>query len=123
MGSFVYRIWIKIEVRIVIYYFFYSLLVRMLFNVNDDFLLKSNFDDNLKIEFEWYCFIIFMVLVNGAEGIGIGWSIKFSNYDVREIIVNIKRMLDGEDFFLMVMFKKKKILFYWYGNLFGKINL
>lgn len=104
MGSFVYRIWIKIEVRIVIYYFFYSLLVRMLFNINDDFLLKSNFDDNLKIEFEWYCFIIFMVLVNGAEGIGIGWSIKFSNYDVREIIVNIKRMLDGEDFFLMVMF-------------------
>lgn len=79
----------------------------MLFNVNDDFLLKSNFDDNLKIEFEWYCFIIFMVLVNGAEGIGIGWSIKFSNYDVREIIVNIKRMLDGEDFFLMVMLKKK----------------
>lgn len=38
-----------------------------------------------------------MVLVNGAEGIGTGWSTKLPNYDVREIIANIKRMLDGED--------------------------
>lgn len=74
-----------------------SPLARMLFNVNDDPLLKSNFDDNLKIEPEWYCPIIPMVLVNGAEGIGTGWSTKLPNYDVREIIANIKRMLDGED--------------------------
>jgi DNA topoisomerase-2 len=37
-----------------------------------------------------------MVLVNGAEGIGTGWSTKIPNYDVREIISNLKRMLDGE---------------------------
>ncbi|XP_078324208.1 DNA topoisomerase 2-alpha-like isoform X3 [Crassostrea virginica] len=80
-------------------YIFTSLspLARMLLNANDDPLLKSNFDDNLKIEPEWYCPIIPMVLVNGAEGIGTGWSTKIPNYDVREIIANIKRMLDGED--------------------------
>ena len=55
----------------------------MLLNANDDPLLKSNFDDNLKIEPEWYCPIIPMVLVNGAEGIGTGWSTKIPNYDVR----------------------------------------
>jgi DNA gyrase/topoisomerase IV subunit A len=69
----------------------------MLFNVHDDPLLKSNFDDNLKIEPEWYCPIIPMVLVNGAEGIGMGWSTKIPNFDVREIIANLKRMLDGDD--------------------------
>lgn len=76
----------------------------MLFNVNDDPLLNSNFDDNLKIEPDWYCPIIPMVLVNGAEGIGTGWSTKLPNYDVREIIANIKRMLDGEDPLPMVIF-------------------
>ncbi|XP_048776509.2 DNA topoisomerase 2-alpha-like isoform X2 [Ostrea edulis] len=80
-------------------YIFTSLspVARMLFNVHDDPLLKSNFDDNLKIEPEWYCPIIPMVLVNGAEGIGTGWSTKLPNFDVREIIANLKRMLEGED--------------------------
>ena len=36
-----------------------------------------------------------MVLVNGADGIGTGWSTKIPNYDVREIVANIRRMLEG----------------------------
>lgn len=91
----------------------------MLFNVNDDPLLKSNFDDNLKIEPDWYCPIIPMVLVNGAEGIGTGWSTKLPNYDVREIIANIKRMLDGEDPLPMVIFLKKITSLTW--SFIGKI--
>jgi DNA topoisomerase-2 len=72
-----------------------SPLSRLLFNVNDDPLLKFLFDDNLRIEPEWYCPILPMVLVNGAEGIGTGWSTKIPNYRVREICANIERMLDG----------------------------
>ena len=38
-----------------------------------------------------------MVLVNGAEGIGTGWSTKVPNYDVREVSLNLRRMLEGEE--------------------------
>lgn len=38
-----------------------------------------------------------MVLVNGAEGIGTGWACKLPNYDTREIVNNVRRMLDGLD--------------------------
>ncbi|KAL3855352.1 hypothetical protein ACJMK2_014568 [Sinanodonta woodiana] len=77
-------------------YIFTSLspLARMVFNQFDDPLLDYQYDDNQKIEPNWYMPIIPMVLVNGAEGIGTGWSTKIPNYDIREIISNIKRMID-----------------------------
>ncbi|KAK3758650.1 hypothetical protein RRG08_013319 [Elysia crispata] len=74
-----------------------SPLTRTILNAHDDALLNHLYDDNQKIEPEWYCPIIPMVLVNGAEGIGTGWSTKIPNYDVREIVANIRRMLDGLD--------------------------
>ncbi|CAG5118293.1 unnamed protein product, partial [Candidula unifasciata] len=74
-----------------------SPLARHIMNANDDALLTHLYDDNQKIEPEWYCPTIPMVLVNGAEGIGTGWSTKIPNYDVREIVANIHRMLDGLD--------------------------
>ena len=36
------------------------------------------------------------VLVNGAEGIGTGWSTSIPNYNPRDVVDNLKRMLDGE---------------------------
>ncbi|XP_038047883.1 DNA topoisomerase 2-alpha-like isoform X2 [Patiria miniata] len=74
-----------------------SSLARKIFPANDDPLLKSNFDDNQRIEPEFYCPIIPMVLVNGTDGIGTGWSTKIANYDVREVVANVKRMLNGEE--------------------------
>ncbi|KAJ8367356.1 hypothetical protein AAFF_G00320550 [Aldrovandia affinis] len=38
-----------------------------------------------------------LVLVNGAEGIGTGWACKIPNYDPREIVNNINRMLSHQD--------------------------
>lgn len=38
-----------------------------------------------------------MVLVNGADGIGTGWMTKIPNYNPREIIENLYRMMDGAD--------------------------
>ena len=37
-----------------------------------------------------------MVLVNGSEGIGTGWSSFIPNYNPREIIANVRRLLKGE---------------------------
>merc|ERR1712045_175316 len=72
-----------------------SPLTRHVFNESDDHILEYLTDDNQRIEPEWYIPIIPMVLVNGAEGIGTGWSSKVPNYDPREIINNLKRMING----------------------------
>lgn len=47
-----------------------------------------------------------MVLVNGADGIGTGWMTKIPNYNPREIIENLFRMMDDADPKPMVIFCK-----------------
>lgn len=74
-----------------------SPLARHIFNPSDEPLLNFLHDDNLRIEPEWYIPIIPMVLVNGAEGIGTGWMTKIPNYNPREIVENLKRLLRGEE--------------------------
>lgn len=74
-----------------------SPLARLLFPANDDALLTQLYDDGQRIEPEFYVPIIPMVLVNGSEGIGTGWSTKMCNYNVREIVANIRRLIAGED--------------------------
>jgi DNA topoisomerase-2 len=74
-----------------------SPLARHIFNVDDDAILNYLKDDNQKIEPEWYMPIIPLVLVNGADGIGTGWMTKIPNYNPREIVENMYRMLKGLD--------------------------
>uniref|UniRef100_A0AAQ4PU36 DNA topoisomerase 2 n=1 Tax=Gasterosteus aculeatus aculeatus TaxID=481459 RepID=A0AAQ4PU36_GASAC len=74
-----------------------SPLARLLFPAVDDNLLKYNVDDNQRVEPEWYLPIIPTVLVNGAEGIGTGWASKIPNYNIREIVSNIHRLLSGDE--------------------------
>ncbi|XP_065661520.1 DNA topoisomerase 2-alpha isoform X4 [Hydra vulgaris] len=74
-----------------------SSLTRLVFPEKDDAVLTYLFDDNQKIEPEWYCPIIPMCLVNGAEGIGTGYSTKIPNFDIRDIVKNVKRMINGEE--------------------------
>ena len=81
-----------------------SPLTRLVFPVNDDAVLTYLFEDNQKIEPEWYCPIIPMCLVNGAEGIGTGYSTKVPNFDIRDIVQNVKRMIAGEEPQPMVRF-------------------
>jgi len=90
-----------------------SPLARTIFPATDDPLLKDNFEDGMKIEPEWYCPIIPMVLVNGAEGIGTGWSTKIPNFNPREIVENIKRLIAGEALQPMAP---------WYKNFCGNIE-
>lgn len=74
-----------------------SPLARKLFPADDDPLLNYLWDDNLRIEPEYYVPIIPTVLVNGATGIGTGWSTNIPNYNPRELAENIKRLLKGEE--------------------------
>ncbi|XP_009327895.1 PREDICTED: DNA topoisomerase 2-alpha [Pygoscelis adeliae] len=74
-----------------------SPLARLLFPPMDDNVLRFLYDDNQRVEPEWYMPIIPMVLINGAEGIGTGWSCKIPNFDIREVVNNIRRLMDGEE--------------------------
>lgn len=64
----------------------------------DDHLLKYLEDDGQIVEPEWYLPILPMVLVNGAEGIGTGWSTNIPCYNPRDLCNIIKNMLKGDKF-------------------------
>jgi DNA topoisomerase-2 len=74
-----------------------SHVTRTIFHPDDDKVLKYQDDDGQKIEPLWYVPVIPMVLVNGAEGIGTGYSTYVLNYNPRDIIANLRRQLAGQD--------------------------
>lgn len=74
-----------------------SPLARLIFHPHDDPLLNFLDDDNQRIEPEWYIPILPMVLVNGSEGIGTGWSTKIPNHNPREIVANLRAMMQGNE--------------------------
>jgi DNA topoisomerase-2 len=49
------------------------------------------------IEPEYYLPIMPLLLVNGADGIGTGWSTSIPNFNPRDIVANIRRILDDEE--------------------------
>ena len=72
-----------------------SPLARRLFIPSDENLLVFQKEDNLRIEPEWYCPVIPTVLANGCAGIGTGYSTTVPNYNPREIVANIRRLMNG----------------------------
>ena len=70
-----------------------STLTRKIFVPSDDSQLTYNYEDSTRIEPEWYCPILPMVLVNGSEGIGTGYSTYVPNFNPREIVANLKRLM------------------------------
>jgi len=71
-------------------------VMRLIFHPDDDKVLSYLDDEGQQIEPKWYCPILPTVLVNGADGIGTGWSTAVPNHNPREIIRNIRQMLRGE---------------------------
>ena len=74
-----------------------SPLSRVLFPEIDDQLYEYNYDDNQQVEPTFYAPIIPMVLVNGSQGIGTGWSTSIPNHCPRELCKNVIRMIDGQE--------------------------
>mgnify|MGYP006097322371 CR=1 FL=1 len=71
-------------------------IVDNIFKTEDDELLSYNEDDGEKIEPLFYLPIIPMILVNGAEGIGTGFSTLIPNYDLNDIINWYKNKLENK---------------------------
>ena len=57
------------------------MFLRNFFHLDDDLVMNYLDDDGQSVEPEWYAPIIPMVLVNGAEGIGTGWSTQIPNHN------------------------------------------
>ncbi|KAI9040564.1 DNA topoisomerase 2 [Aspergillus affinis] len=74
-----------------------SPFARRVYHSHDDPLLTYNEDDGEKIEPEIYMPVVPMILINGADGIGTGWSSSIPNYNPEDIVENLLRMMNGEE--------------------------
>lgn len=88
-------------------------ITRAIFHPDDNELLAYKTDDGVAIEPEFYVPVIPMVLVNGAEGIGTGWSSSVCNYNPREIISNLRRKIAGDSMLPMLP---------WYNGFTGEVS-
>jgi DNA topoisomerase-2 len=73
-----------------------SELTRNIFKEEDDPILKYLDDDGFPIEPDYYAPIIPMVLINGSEGIGTGWSTSLPNFDPIDVIKYLVLKLKGK---------------------------
>lgn len=71
-------------------------IARVIFHPDDDPILESQNEEGQAIEPRWYIPVIPMALVNGAEGIGTGWSTSLPNYNPRDIIALLKKFIKKE---------------------------
>jgi len=72
-------------------------LTRLIFQKSDDPILTYLTDDGKKVEPIFYVPIIPMILVNGTEGIGTGFSTKIPCFNPVEIIKYIINSLEGTE--------------------------
>jgi DNA topoisomerase II len=70
---------------------------RRIFCQLDEPNLEYNTDDDRKIEPKVYSPVVPLLLINGAEGIGTGWSTSIPNYHPKDIVENIKRRMGRLD--------------------------
>ncbi|KAI0132281.1 DNA topoisomerase [Xylariales sp. AK1849] len=77
-----------------------SPFARKVFSPLDEPNLDHWVEDGKKIEPKAYAPVLPMILVNGADGIGTGWSTNIPNYHPMDIVRNLKRRMgrmDGDD--------------------------
>lgn len=72
-------------------------LLSKLFPPLDRPLLSYLNDDGTEIEPNYFIPILPLVLINGAEGIGTGFSCRIPSYHPKDLVANIKRIMKGEE--------------------------
>lgn len=71
-------------------------ITKLIFKDEDKYLLKYCEDDGYMVEPEYFVPVIPMVLINGAQGIGTGWSTTVPNFNPLDIIENIRHLISGD---------------------------
>ncbi|KAL0586898.1 hypothetical protein ABG067_003518 [Albugo candida] len=72
-----------------------SKYTRLIYPEEDDALLRYNDDDGISVEPQYYVPIIPMLLINGCEGIGTGWSTYIPNHNPIEVIDRVLCRIDS----------------------------
>ncbi|KAF2432921.1 type II DNA topoisomerase [Tothia fuscella] len=72
-----------------------SPFARRIFNPADEALLAYDEDDGKTIEPHNYVPVVPLLLLNGANGIGTGWSTSIPNYKPEDIVDNLRRRMNG----------------------------
>ena len=67
-----------------------------IYNPLDNPLLEYNEDDGHKIEPIWYIPILPMILINGSEGIGTGFSTKIPPHNPEIVVKNLINMMEDK---------------------------
>lgn len=88
-------------------------VTRAIFKEVDDAVLDFQDEEGLAIEPTWYCPIIPMILVNGAEGVGTGWSTSVPCYNPKDIVANVRKFIHGQ---------KLQDMIPWYAGFIGSIS-
>jgi DNA topoisomerase-2 len=70
-------------------------ITRYLFPEADDVLLTYREDDGQQIEPEFFCPVIPLLLVNGSQGIGTGWSTFIPPHNPHDVLNYIRAKLDN----------------------------
>jgi DNA topoisomerase-2 len=90
-------------------------LTNLVFNKEDNQVLTYQNDDGMDVEPEYYMPIIPMILVNGAIGIGTGFSTNIPCYNPLDIVRVLKHLLSGVEDII-------DDLIPWYNGFKGKIE-
>lgn len=73
-----------------------SPVASLLFRKEDSGVLAHVEDDGQVVEPAHYLPVLPLVLINGAEGIGTGWSCSVPPHNPKDIIENVRRLIRGE---------------------------
>ena len=70
-------------------------IVRKIFIKDDEYILERQFEEGCEIEPKTYYPIIPLLLVNGSDGIGTGWSTNIPRFNPINIVENLKLYING----------------------------
>jgi DNA topoisomerase II len=71
-------------------------MTRAIFHPHDDPILNYQVEEDMVIEPDYFLPTVPLVLIDGADGIGTGWSTNIPNYNPVDVVDNIRRKMAGE---------------------------
>lgn len=90
-----------------------SEISKIIFDKRDNPILEILIEDGFKIEPKTFKPIIPMVLINGSEGIGTGWSTFLPKYNPKDVVRVIENKING---------KRSNKIHPWYNGFTGEIE-
>lgn len=92
---------------------FLSPICKKIFNPDDYNVLEQQYEEGQEIEPKWQAPVVPLLLINGTSGIGTGWSSDVYPCNPREVVNNVRRVIDE---------KKPKKMHPWYRHFNGEIR-